>query len=204
MEINVLPLGDIGANCYMIQSETAAIVIDAGYESNYVTDFLLKNQDKERMILLTHCHFDHIGGADDLRQKTNTKIGIGEYDAPSLLDNSINLSGNFSVPLKPFKADILFKNNQTFTVGDLEFKVLHTPGHTTGGVCYLFGDVLFSGDTLFHQSIGRTDFPGGDFKTLENSIKRLYSLKDDTIVLSGHGDATSIENEKKFNPFVRG
>jgi len=204
MEINVLPLGDIGANCYMIKTQNAAIVIDAGFESEYVTDFLLSNQDKERMILLTHCHFDHIGGANDLREKTNTKIGIGEYDAEGLFDNKINLSYNFMSPIKPFKADVLFENNQTFSVGDLEFTVLHTPGHTKGGVCYLFGDVLFSGDTLFEGSIGRTDFPGGSFKTLENSVKQLYTLNEETVVLSGHGQSTTIKNEKLFNPFIRG
>ena len=104
----------------------------------------------------------------------------------------------------PFSADLTFSDNQIFSIGDIEFRVLHTPGHTLGGVCYLTGDILFSGDTLFKGSIGRTDFYGGDFKTLEKSIKRLYTLENKTTVFSGHGDTTTIEEEKNFNPFIRG
>ncbi len=204
MEIKVLPLGDIGSNSYMIDTEKSAVVIDVGYESDVLTDFLLKNQDKERLILLTHCHFDHVGGAEKLRKLTNTKIGIGEFEASSLLDGNINLSNLFQEPLNPFEADFKYLNNQIITVGDLNFKVIHTPGHTVGGVCYILDNILFSGDTLFDRSIGRTDFPGGSFEVLENSVKMLYELDDDTVVLPGHGDSTTIFNERKHNPFIRG
>ena len=204
MEIKVLPLGDIKANCYLISTEKSAIVIDPGFPSLITENFLKENSQKERLILLTHAHFDHISGALRLRDETDTKIGIAELENPALSNTHLNLGELFGTIVTPFSADILFKDNDVISVGDLTFKVLHTPGHTVGGVCYLFDDILFSGDTLFHGSIGRTDFPGGDFSVLEQSIKRLYSLDKKTVVLSGHGDETTIENEIKFNPFIRG
>ena len=204
MEINVLPLGHIGSNCYMISTEKAAVVIDCGFESDAVNAFLRENSQKERMILLTHGHFDHIGGAESLRKETNTKIAIGTLDANALEDTELNLSDRFHAHLSPFKADILLNDGDVITVGDLTFKVIHTPGHTKGSVCFLCENYLFSGDTLFDASIGRTDFPGGDFETIKSSIKKLYNLSDDTIVLSGHGNRTTILKEKLHNPFIRG
>ncbi len=204
MEIKVLPLGDIQANCYLLSTEKAAVVIDPGVDSKNVTQFLNCNSHKERLILLTHAHFDHIGGAMSLRESTDTKIGIGEFDNSALSDTKVNLSDMFNAKSLPFSADLHFTDGQKFSVGDLNFEVLHTPGHTKGGVCYLAENVLFSGDILFCGSIGRTDFYGGDFTALKNSIRRLYALNGDTVVLSGHGEATTIENEKNFNPFIRG
>lgn len=204
MDIKVLPLGHIKSNCYLISTEKSAIVIDPGFNSLKVTEFLKTNCDKERLILLTHSHFDHIGGAYNLRNNTNTKIAIGEKDNGGLSDTYINLSNKFHAGLLPFSADILLKDSEEYTVGDISFKVIHTPGHTVGSVCFLFENILFSGDTLFCESIGRTDFYGGNFNELERSIKKLYLLDDNTIVLSGHGEKTSILHEKINNPFIRG
>lgn len=204
MEIRALRLGYIGVNCYLVSTEKAAVVIDPGFKNEKVTEFLQKNSNKEKIILLTHAHFDHIGGADDLRSLTNTKIAIGEFDAEGLKDTNKNLSDRFHAKLKPFSADILLKNDDEFYVGDIHFKVIHTPGHTSGGVCFLTDDILFSGDTLFFESVGRTDFFDGDAKALEKSVKELYKLNDNTRVLPGHGPETTILHEKKNNPFVRG
>lgn len=204
MEIKCLPLGDIGTNCYLLSTEKAAVVIDPGFYSIETAEFLEENSGKEKMILLTHAHFDHIGDAVRLRDLFGAKIGIGVYDNDALADNSKNLASLFGVDLKPFSADITFSDLKEFSVGDICFKVLHTPGHTVGGVCYLTGDNLFSGDTLFNGSIGRTDFPGGDFAVLKNSVQKLYKLSDETNVYSGHGGKTTVFNEKNYNPFVRG
>lgn len=204
MEIKALVLGVLDVNCYLVSTEKAAVVIDPGFRSVEALDFLKNAKDKERLILLTHGHFDHIGYADELARLTDTKIAIGEFDAPALSENTANLSALFGAPLKPFCADIILADGQMLNVGDIEFKVIHTPGHTVGGVCYLCGDTLFSGDTLFAGSIGRTDFPGGSFEALKTSIEKLYTLNDDITLLSGHGGSSTILNEKRHNPFVRG
>lgn len=204
MEIKVLPIGPIGANCYMIKGETGAVLIDTGDHNSILEEFLKENDDKERLILLTHSHFDHIGGALKLRKETGVKIAIGENEAAGLLDPNINLSSSFRINLEPFSADITFVDGEKFSVGDLNFSVIETPGHTSGGVCYLIEDCLFSGDTLFAGSIGRTDFPGGNINVLEKSLSKLMKLEDNVNVLSGHGEATTIGRERKSNPFIRG
>lgn len=205
MEIKVLSLGDIQSNCYLISTENAAVVIDPGFDSIEVTNFLKNAKDKERLILLTHSHFDHISGAEALRCDTDTKIAIGRLDNYALSDMHLNLADLFYAKLTPFSADILLEGGKEFTVGDITFKALYTPGHTVGGMCYLVDNILFSGDTLFFRSIGRTDFFGGSFDALENSVKNLYKfLPEDTMVLPGHGEKTTIIQEKFENPYIRG
>ncbi len=203
MEIKIVPLGHIQTNCYMIETEQAAVVIDPGFNSDITEEFLKQNSQKERAVLLTHCHFDHIGGATALKQATDTPILIGENETENLINPNINLSLRFHAKFDNVEVDKTLKDGEILKVGDLEFKTIFTPGHTTGGVVYLLGDILFSGDTLFFESIGRTDFPGGDFTVLENSIKKLYTLPEETAVLPGHGEQSSIGYEKKFNPYVR-
>lgn len=202
MEIKVLHLGLIKTNCYLVSSDNAAVVIDPGFESQIPTDFLNSNAYKQRLILMTHAHFDHIGGAETLRRETGVKIGIGKEDNADLSDPIINLSDKFHAGVDPFSADVLLDDGQILNVGDIRFKVILTPGHTRGEVCYLAGDCLFSGDTLFKGAIGRTDFPGGDFKTLKRSLKRLIALPDETKVYPGHGEFTTIGFEKENNMFV--
>ena len=203
MEIKVLPLGFIGANCYMIKGEKGAVLIDTGIYNSALEEFLKENSHKECMILLTHMHFDHIGGALKLRENCGVKIGIGKKDADGLSNPDINLSSSFREELDPFSADVTFSDGEKITVGDLEFTVIETPGHTKGGVCYLIDDCLFSGDTLFLGSIGRTDFPGGDISVLEKSLSKLMELDDNITVLSGHGESTTIGRERLGNPYVR-
>lgn len=202
MKIRVIHLGLIKTNCYMLLSDRAAIVIDPGFISDITRDFLLENNTRERMILLTHAHFDHIGGAEALRRETGVGIGIGSMDAPALADTGINLSDQFHAHIAPFEADRLFESNEKFSIGDLDISVIFTPGHTVGGVSYLIGDCLFSGDTLFCGSVGRTDFPGGDIKALKKSVHRLAALGNDIKVYPGHGDFTLMSLEKENNMFL--
>ncbi len=190
-------------NCYLLETEKAAVVIDPGYKRENVLEFLKANVGKERLILITHGHFDHIGGADYLRQETGVKIGIGALDVPALSDEYLNCSEHFRTVIPPFSADYTYNDGDAVIVGDILLKVLHTPGHTVGGVCYLGDGVVFTGDTLFKGSIGRDDFPGGNFADLEKSIKRLYMLDDNTVIYAGHGEESTIGEEKKTNPFVR-
>lgn len=203
MEIKAVPLGHIQTNCYMLSGEKGAILIDPGFKSEITKNFLDENKDKERLVLLTHAHFDHIGGAPFLREDTGVKIAIGKDEAKNLTNPLVNLSLQFHAKFGTFNADLELEDGQEITVGDLTFKVIFASGHTTGGVVYLFDGVLFSGDTLFYESVGRTDFPGGDFTVLENSVRKLYSLPDSTTVFPGHGPETTIGHEKKFNPYVR-
>lgn len=203
MEIKVLSLGELSVNCYLLSTEKAAVIIDPGYKSVQIDSFLEENKSKECLCLLTHGHFDHIGAVSHLKEKYGIKVAIGELDAPALSDDFLNLSGNFTNSLEPTSADVLIKDGETFSVGDITFKAIHTPGHTVGSMCYLVDDVLFSGDTLFRLSIGRTDFPGGDFNTIINSINKLFTLPDTTPVFSGHGEKTTIGAEKQYNPFLR-
>ena len=202
MEIRVIHLGLIKTNCYLLKTDKAAVVIDPGFERDSAREFLKENSDKERLILITHAHFDHIGGAEALRNQTGVQIGIGKVDAPALSDTALNLSDVFHAHIAPFEADRLFDDGEKITVGDIEFKVIFTPGHTKGGVSYISDGCLFSGDTLFENSIGRTDFPGGDLKTLKKSVKKLMALPADTKVYPGHGDFTTVARERENNMFA--
>ena len=202
MEIKTLVLGHIHTNCYLVSTDKAAIVIDPAFISKQIEDFLTENSDKERLILLTHAHFDHIGAAPSLRENTGVKIGIGEFDNPYLADPSANLSDRFHAHIPPFFADITFCDGDKIKIGDLEIEVWHTPGHTVGSVVYLIDGVLFSGDTLFFESIGRTDFPKGNYSDMMESLEKLLMLDDDTLVLSGHGPETTIGHERDYNPFI--
>lgn len=203
MKIDTVLLGSFQVNCYLISTDKSAIVIDPGFNSSYVEDFLLKNADKERMILLTHAHFDHIGGALQLKEKTGVKIAIGRIDELSLSDENYNLSTLFNAYIKPFNADMLLDDGEITEIGDITLKTIHTPGHTKGSVGYLIENNLFSGDTLFNLSVGRTDFPGGNTKQLLNSVKKLFALDDNTKVFSGHGATTTIGYEKINNPYIK-
>ncbi len=192
-----------GTNCYLVSTEGAAVVVDPGEFTEEIKAFLDNNCEKERLILITHAHLDHIGGAAKLRELTGVKIAVGEKDSPATSDGRLNLSALFGEPTQPFVSDILLNHGDRLCVGDIEFTVIHTPGHTVGGVCYLTGDVLFSGDTLFAGSIGRSDFPGGDHAVLMNSIKMLtQTLDGDTKVYSGHGFPTTLTTEIKTNPYL--
>lgn len=202
MEINTLILGDIGVRCYQVATEDAAVVIDPGFKNDKILRFLEENRNKERLILLTHAHFDHVSYAEELRKLSGVKIAIGELDNPALADTEYNLSYAFGVDMKPFEADVLLKDGEEFSIGSLKIKVMHTPGHTKGSVCYLMGEILFSGDTLFYESIGRDDFKGGNGAELNSSLLKLLELPDYISVLPGHNRDTTIAHERKYNPYI--
>lgn len=206
MKIEFLLQGDLAlySNCYGIITDKAAIVIDPGKYSAGVAKFLKNNADKTRLILITHAHYDHIGGAAQLRNETGVKIAIGKNDEFALSDASFNLSGRFTPDILPFNADYTIEDEEEFTVGDITVKAFETPGHTKGGMCYLVNDCLFSGDILFYETVGRVDLPGGDMNDMKQSLDRIMWLFDDNVmVYPGHGAATTIGHERKNNIYLR-
>ncbi len=202
MKIKTLSLGLIQSNCYLISTEKAALVIDPGFEDDRVLEFLRENAEKSCRILLTHVHFDHIGGAATLQRETGTAVAIGRADGEVIADPHYNLTDRFRVKLGIPQVDLL-DDGDTFTVGDLTVRCIETPGHSAGGMCFLVGDVLFSGDTLFAGSVGRTDFITGDHDTLMCSIQKLFALPEHTVVYPGHGPSTTLHEERLMNPYLR-
>ncbi len=202
MEIKCLPLGDFGANCYLVKTNFAALVIDPFSADQRVLGFLNENSGLEKYVLLTHFHFDHILGANEIRKQTGAKIVIGEKDAIGLIDPTLSLSAMVGVKQELFTPDITLADNQTLNLKDTYITALHTPGHTEGSVCYILENVMFSGDTLFKQSIGRTDFPTGSAANMKASLNRLKGLEKDYIIYSGHGEATTLFAEIKNNPYL--
>ncbi|HEX3031562.1 MAG TPA: MBL fold metallo-hydrolase [Bacillota bacterium] len=201
-----LPVGPMGANCYILGCEKtkAGAIIDPGAEPKRILAKVAELGLKVEYIIMTHGHIDHIMALGEVKEATSAKIVIHKSDAPMLTDGRKNLSsfmgGNLSYP----PADELVKDGDVLRLGELELKILHTPGHTTGGICIEVGDILISGDTLFECSVGRSDFPGGSHSTLINSINtKLMVYPDETKVFPGHGPGTTIGYERKNNPFLR-
>ena len=201
MDFTTIVVGDLGVNCYVIFNGEKAIVIDPGDEYEKIKKAL--GDKKVEAVLLTHGHFDHTGAVNQL-QKDGAKVYVSKEDAKMLLDSYTCLSKPFGFPFNPVKADYTFNDNDILDIIGKKIKVILTPGHTTGSACFLIENMLFSGDTLFKRSIGRTDFPGGDFATISDSIRnKLYVIDENTPVFSGHGEQTTIKEEKCSNMFVR-
>ncbi|KNZ42169.1 MBL fold metallo-hydrolase [Acetobacterium bakii] len=207
MEIKKLSLGQMGTNCYVLWDEDSleAAVIDPGFEDNRILDIIEKNKLKVKYILLTHGHFDHLGGVNQVKSATGAKVLIHENDADCLMNPRRNLSVIAGMNLELDPADGFLSENDVISIGKLKLKVIHTPGHSKGGVCFLVEDTLIAGDTLFNTSIGRTDFADGDLaELLGNIATKLFVLDDGVKVLPGHGENTTIGYEKKNNPFLQG
>lgn len=198
--------GQMMQNCYFVIEDNTnnSIIIDPGAEANRLIQIIEKENIKPKYICLTHGHFDHIGACKELKEKYNIPIVICEGEEVLIENPQNNLSNMINQNIQ-FKADVVLKDNDILKFGeDLSFKVIKTPGHTPGGMCLYFENenVLFSGDTLFYGSIGRTDFPYGNSSDLIKSINKLKNLPDDTVVYCGHGDKTTIGTEKNINPYM--
>ena len=206
MKIVNIPTGMLQANTYLVCDETSRLgfIVDLGGYSKELKDIIEKNDIQIQYIVLTHGHGDHIGGVQEhLKDFPDAKVVCSRAEEKMLLDPELNEAHHFGPEKVSFKPDILVDDGDTLTVGNMTMKFIMTPGHTEGGMCILIDDVLFSGDTLFCRSIGRTDLAGGDFRTIMESIKKkLFLLPDETQVLPGHMGPTTIGFEKEHNPFV--
>lgn len=204
VNIHALVVGRLQTNCYVVQSQDEALIVDPGDEPERVLRFIKDAGVRATRIVATHTHFDHVLGVDGVRKATKIPFLIHADDLPMLqsMQSRVRQFMGFEVPPPP-KVDGYLKDGELLKVGGDTIRVLHTPGHSPGSVSLGGEGYVLTGDALFNQSIGRTDLPGGDLKTLIHSIKeRLFKLDDNTIVYPGHGPETTIGDEKLANPFV--
>ena len=188
-------------NCYIVQDENSkeTMVIDPAGDVDKIIEMLNILQAKLKYIYLTHCHGDHIGGVKELNEKCGGKVIIERKDAENILNPNVSLTTYIGFPNLTVEADARVDDGDLLHLGELEFRVIHTPGHTEGGSCLYCEteSLLFSGDTMFRGTWGRTDVPTGSFEDIINSItKKLMILPDETIVYPGHGKSTMIKEEK--------
>ncbi|NLC03701.1 MAG: MBL fold metallo-hydrolase [Tissierellia bacterium] len=198
--------GIYAANCYIVYSENTkdGIIVDPGGDSDEILDVINERDINIDYIILTHGHGDHIGGVISLINKLKVPLLIHEEDVDMISDANMNLSNIMPSGPVELKPDRLLKDGDIIKFGDLEAEIIHTPGHTKGGISIKIGDNLITGDTLFQGSIGRTDLIGGDYDTIISSIKeKLLIFPDYTIVWPGHGAESTVGSEKRNNPFLR-
>ena len=195
LKVHAMALGAYQTNCYIIHDETSktCCVIDPGYDADTILDKLESLGLSLEAILLTHGHFDHVGAVKDLAAETGCDVYIHPED----------LSMPPMMTAGPLYYTKTYGEGTQLKLAGLEISVLHTPGHTPGSVCLLAETTIFSGDTLFQGSCGRTDLPGGDWATITKSLKRLAALEGNFWFFSGHGPSTTLRDEKKYNPYMR-
>ncbi len=209
MDIKTLVLSPLSTNCYLVKTgEGRGVVIDPADEGEKILEKAADMGIEIKKILLTHGHFDHTGAVNIIKANTKAEVYIHEKDECMLSDGDKALA--YFCPEIPFEhktADVLVKDNDTITDGDVTFKVMYTPGHSAGSVCYVIEsieetNIMFAGDTIFRDSIGRCDGYSGDFIVQKETLEKLKNLTEDYIIYSGHGPSTTLKTEKMFNPFI--
>ncbi len=207
-KIKTLTLSPLGTNCYLVKTGSdSGVVIDPADEAETILEEAEKLGMKIEKILLTHGHFDHTGAVNALKEKTGAKVYLHAADEILLKDYDKSLA--YFCPNMPFEeknADVLLSNGDEIEQDGVVFRVLHTPGHTAGSVCFLTEldgkKVMFAGDTIFKDSIGRSDGYSGDYIVQRQTLAKLREIPEDYVILSGHGDPTTLFTEKRYNPFL--
>lgn len=206
MKVYNIEVAPIGTNCYVAVNEDnkEAVVVDPGGSPELISSLINELGVKVKAIFLTHGHMDHIGALAEIKDLTKATIYVSKEDAPMLANPHSSLAAMFGTDLHCPPPDKFYGQGDVVTEAGLTFKILATPGHTPGGVCIEHDDVVFCGDTIFCESIGRTDFPGGSYTELVASIKaKLLVLNPETKLLPGHGPSTTVDWEKRRNPFLQ-
>lgn len=206
MEYKIMKLvvGELQENCFILFDENKdAFVVDPGGSSENIIEAIDKNELNIKYILLTHGHFDHVGAVAALVKKYKAPVYMSKDDRAFLESPKEVRASSFGMQIEAADVDVFVKEGDEIPFSEGTIKVIETPGHTLGSVCYLFENYLFAGDTLFNGSIGRTDFPESDHSLMIESLKKLKKLDDDIYVLSGHGPESQISYEKMTNPYLR-
>lgn len=201
----IIPSGPLEVNCVVIYNDEKGLIFDPGGSIERITDFFDKNRIVPELILNTHGHFDHIGAVSDLKRRYSIPFAMSKKDEFLLRQASVHASFFGLPPVISPEIDLDIHEGSRIENSVADITVFDTPGHTPGGLSFYIEalNILITGDTLFNGSVGRTDFPYSDFDELKKSIRKLYNLKDDTVVIPGHGELTKIGIEKRGNPFVR-
>lgn len=207
MYIKALQLGELRANCYVaVTGPHQCVAIDVGGSPRLLIEYLKMNSLKLTKILLTHGHFDHTAGVEEVRQATGAEVFIHETDSPMLESSSLSLHSMISFqPFQPVMKYEIIRDGCILSDGDFTFRVLHTPGHSHGSVCYICDEerIIFTGDTLFCCSVGRTDFPGSDPHYMMQSLQILHELEGNYKIYPGHNEQTDLDYERRNNPYMK-
>lgn len=202
MKVRQIHAGLLRTNCYLFMTDkNNAAIVDPGGSAQEILEALEEMNAQVKYILLTHGHFDHIEAVKELKEKTGALVAIHTADSEMLTDTTKSLAAQLGVKKeKQCPPDIYLNGGETIQFDNLQIRVMYTPGHTQGSVCYLVDDHMFSGDTLFHNSIGRTDLPTGNYAQMVDSLGKIYELSKNYTVYPGHGIITTLDAEKKYNP----
>ncbi len=204
MIIKCLPTGMFGSNCYVIGENGEGMIIDPGTDGGEIYSVVEENNLKVKYIILTHGHIDHICSVEQVKASTGAPVLVHEKDAEALSDSMLNGSAMFGKSAAFSSAGGFVKDGDILDIGGLKVQIIHTPGHSPGSICIKAENSIFTGDTLFKRSIGRTDLGNGSYEDIMDSImKKLVALPEDTVVYPGHGEPTNIGSEKKLNPFIK-
>ncbi len=205
IQITGVVSGNLQVNCYIVYDVNLkkAIIIDPGEQAQKVINKIETLNLQPELLINTHGHFDHIFSDDIVREKYNIPLAIFKDDVEMLSDSNLNLSQYMDNPITIKQADIIFDKEEVKETSFCKYKVIHTPGHSKGSICILIDDILFSGDTVFKYSIGRTDLPGGNYNELIQSLEKIKKLPKDIIVYPGHGPITTLKEELENNPYFK-
>lgn len=208
MKIKSLVLGALQTNCYIVGDDDCCqcAVIDPAADASSIIAAASEMGCEIKKILLTHSHFDHFEALNELYNKTGAQVLVSADDKPGLSYPQLNLSSSFGFGTLIFQGEVTaFHDGDSITVGNVILEVMSTPGHTPGSVCFILHDskTIFSGDTVFAESIGRTDFPGGSFEAIIHSLNAVLAMDKDYKIMPGHGPVTTVEKESKYNPYYR-